>query len=87
MYIRSNKDSVNFLSIHCTDNDWISWVIRNQLPVESLMEMTVNTKIYRLATDAVQCYTYVGVCTKIKPESLISYAWHHQRDTENLAHY
>ena len=28
--------------------------------------MIVNTKTYRLATDTVQCYTYVGVCTLSK---------------------
>ena len=70
MYIRSNKDWVNFLSIHRTDHDWTSWVISKQLPVELSMDMVVNTKTYGLATDAAQCYTYVGVFTKIEHESL-----------------
>ena len=44
MNFRSNKDWVNFSSIHCTDHDRINWVIRNQLPIESLMDMWVIWK-------------------------------------------
>ena len=51
------------------------------------MGMIVNTKTFKQATDAAQCYTYVGVSTKINPESLLLYAQHYQRDTGNLAYY
>ena len=59
MYIRSIKDWVNFLSIHRTDHDRINWVSRKQLPVDSSMDMILNTctKTCRLATDAVQYFT------------------------------
>ena len=46
---RSNKDWVNFSSIHCTDHDSINWVIRNQLPIESLIGHVSNMETYRLA--------------------------------------
>ena len=45
VYIKHNGElnpgviPVNFSSIHCTDHDRINWVIRNQLPIESLMDM------------------------------------------------
>ena len=58
LYVHQFKQRLSeFLSIHRTDHVRINWVIRKQLPVESLMDMIVHTKTYRIARDAAQCYS------------------------------